>query len=59
MAVLRIEEIHELERQGALGQELVPTEYYWHWPVVDIMKLPDWAVIQVRKFGEIRWYGND
>lgn len=48
-------EIQDLVDSGVLGPELCPTEYYWHWPVLQPADLPAHLQDMYEGYGEIRW----
>lgn len=53
-------EVISLVRIGVLGQEEIPVSFngrdteYWHWPVLQPNKLPEWAKETYAKHGEVR-----
>lgn len=51
-----LDTINDLVSAGILGREEMPTPQYWHWPVNDPEKLPDWLKENYELFGEVRHY---
>ena len=48
--------INELVDSGILGSEQCPDPNYWHWPVLQPDRLPDWIRSNYNHYGEIRFY---
>lgn len=55
----KIDDIQKLIEEGVLGPEECPTEHFWHWPVLQLRKLPDKLMDNFMTYKEIRWYGED
>lgn len=50
--------VKELIGEGILGAEECPNPDYWHWPVLDEERLPEWLKANYETYDEIRWYGG-